>query len=129
MAVLLALAVLTWYPDSARLVATGPGGDLIGSVTSARVSVRDSRGRLHVVFSKNWGSPVAESSDVFHTFSTDDGLTWSQPLAISRNGDTLSTNPALAVELARPPALRLVGGLRVGRPLLPVRLLLLGVRR
>jgi hypothetical protein len=95
---LLCLVALAFYPDSARLVATGLGGDMIGDATCARVSVRDSRGRLHVVFSKNWAAPVRESSDVFHTFSTDDGLTWSQPQAISRNGDSLSYHPTLAID-------------------------------
>jgi len=95
---LVCAALLAFYPDSARFVTYGRYGDMIGAETSGRVSARDSRDRVHVVYSYNWGSPIAESSEIFHRFSTDNGLTWSEPIRVSRNGDMLSTDPSLAID-------------------------------
>jgi hypothetical protein len=61
-----------------------------------RPAVRDSRGWLHVVYSKNW-LPV--ESEVYYSFSTDNGVSWSVLENVSRDGgDTVSVNAALAID-------------------------------
>jgi hypothetical protein len=40
---------------------------------------------------------MAESAEVYHILSTDDGLTWSELANVSRMGDSVSTAPCLAV--------------------------------
>ena len=100
MTLFLTAALLFAYPDSARYVGTtydaaGPIGNEIGC---ARVSVRGPNGRLYVVYSKAWGATSAESSDIFEAESDDDGVTWSPTRNVSRDGDFLSTRPALAID-------------------------------
>lgn len=100
MTLLFAAAVLLAYPDSVRFVGTAyqGAGAIGGLVGCARVSVRSPDGRLHVVYSKNWGATSAESSDIFEVESDDDGLTWSPLRNVSRDGPYLSTKPALALD-------------------------------
>jgi hypothetical protein len=67
----------------------------LGLTGGTRPAVRDSRGDLHVVYSKNW---FPESSNVYYSRSTDDGATWSQPIDISRDGYAVSVNATLAID-------------------------------
>lgn len=66
-------------------------------MSSARVTVRDRSGRVHLVYPKNWGF-VEESCQVYDTYSTDDGATWSPVYDVSRHGNLCSTGPALAMD-------------------------------
>lgn len=77
--------LLAALPDSARYVGSTWTGGPFGYV-SGRSAVRDSRGRLHLVYSKSEpGSPL-DSCKPYYTFSDDDGLTWSPVVDICPNG-------------------------------------------
>jgi hypothetical protein len=96
----LTAALLFAYPDSVRYVGTtyDAAGPIGGNVGCARVTVRGPSGRLHIVYSKAWGASGADSSDIFEVESDDDGVTWSPMRDVSRDGYSLSTRPALAID-------------------------------
>ncbi|MEO0078676.1 MAG: hypothetical protein ABIK86_06745 [candidate division WOR-3 bacterium] len=98
-AVLLLATCLVAYPDSAVVISRlGHEGGLAPSFM--RAISRDGRGWVHVAFAYNIGFPLAESAEVFYTFSTDDGQNWAPLENVSRNDSFTVCVPALTVDAA-----------------------------
>ena len=90
------------YPDSARVIgSTRHSGGIGGSGTEGnQISIRDSRGWIHCVYSSAVGHPYATGvpSDIFYVFSTDNGITWSRPINVSNIDTCNSDKPNLTVD-------------------------------
>ena len=85
------------YPDSAERVALTHCWNATGETGGNRVTVRDSKGYIHLVFNV-YGIWMRDSAEVYHTFSTDNGLTWSRPENVSRTDTLPSVEPCLVVD-------------------------------
>lgn len=85
-----------FYPDSAHIIGytrfhlSDPGG--------TRISVRDSQGWIHAVWGYSWGIPFADSSEIFYSYSADNGVSWSSMENISQTGNTVSGEPTLCID-------------------------------
>jgi hypothetical protein len=86
------------YPDSAVVIGYTHLWAATGEASGNRVSVRDSMGWIHAVFSFAWGIPYADSSEIYYVYSTDNGLTWSIPENISQTDSLISYEPNLAID-------------------------------
>jgi hypothetical protein len=86
------------YPDSAHVVGITRFWAATGEASGNRVSVRDSQGDIHVVYCYRIGGPYADSGEVFHVFSTDNGISWSYPENISQTDTCTSTEPNLVID-------------------------------
>ena len=86
------------YPDSARVIGYTHFSMATGETSGNRVSVRDSRGWIHATFSYAWGVQFNDSSEIFYVYSTDNGLTWSQMMNVSRTDSQASYESTLAVD-------------------------------
>jgi len=85
------------YPDSAVRAALTHDWTATGYTGGNRVTVRDSKGYIHLVFNV-YGIWMRDSAEVYHTFSTDNGLTWSRPENVSRTDTLPSVEPCLVVD-------------------------------
>jgi hypothetical protein len=86
------------YPDSAVVIGYSHHWAATGQMSGNRVSVRDTRGWIHVVFSYAWGVHSNDSSEIFYVYSTNNGTTWSEMMNVSRTDSQLSCEPTLAVD-------------------------------
>lgn len=96
------LILLITYPDSARIIGnTRHSGGIGGGGTEGnQISVRDSRGRIHCVYSTGVGRPYASNvpSDIYYVYSIDNGMTWSMPMNVSNIDTCNSDKPCIAVD-------------------------------
>lgn len=99
MTLLLLIHLLT-IPDSARIIGNTRHSFSLGECRGNRVSVRDSRGWIHCVYSSGVGHPYATDvpSDIFYVFSIDNGMSWSRPMNISNIDTCNSDEPNLAID-------------------------------
>jgi hypothetical protein len=97
MSLLLFISLIA-YPDSARVIGNTQHSFGIGEAPGNRVSVRDSRGWIHCVYSIGYGIPVADSTEIYYVFSTNNGNNWSTPMNVSNTGRYSSDEPCLAVD-------------------------------
>lgn len=86
------------YPDSAVVIGYSHYWAATGQMSGNRVSVRDTRGWIHVVFSYAWEIYANDSSEIFYVCSTDNGATWSEMMNVSRTDSQASYEPTLAVD-------------------------------
>jgi len=86
------------YPDSAVVIGYTHFWAATGEMSGNRVSVRDTRGWIHVVFSYAMGLQQNDSSEIFYVYSTDNGITWSEMMNVSRTDSQTSYEPTLAVD-------------------------------
>jgi hypothetical protein len=97
--VLLLLSALSgqgFYPDSASLI--GYTYYHLSETGGPRNSVRDSQGWIHAVWGYRHFMMYADSDDVFYSFSTDNGVSWSSMINISQTDSTPSQEPTLAID-------------------------------
>ena len=95
---ILLLTLLFSYPDSARVIGRMYYSEGISGNYGARTIVRDSLHRIHFVYSKKWGLPYADSSEIYYRYSQDNGVMWSQEENISRTGSAVSGEPCLVID-------------------------------
>ena len=87
-----------YYPDSAVVIGSSYHNFATGESSGNRVSVRDSRGWIHVVYSTGYGIPYANDTEIMHVYSTDNGETWLEPINVSRTDSLSSDEPTLAID-------------------------------
>jgi hypothetical protein len=92
------LCSYAFYPDSAHVVGATHFWAATGEMSGNRVSTRDSRGWIHVVYAYKWGNNYADSSEIYYSYSTDDGQTWSTMMNVSRTDSQTSYEPTLVVD-------------------------------
>jgi hypothetical protein len=100
MSLLLFISLFT-YPDSTRIIGSTrhPGGIGGDGTAGNQISVRDTRGWIHCVYSSGVGSPYGSGpSDICYVYSADNGLTWSTSMNLSGTDNLNSDKPNLVID-------------------------------
>lgn len=87
-----------FWPDSAVIIGDTHAWFPLGHTNGNRVSVRDSEGNIHAVYSYWWHVSPHDSSEILYVFSTDNGLSWSEPENLSRTDSLISVDPNLVID-------------------------------